>query len=98
MLRFVPLLILVCVLPAANVSAACRSVGTQIECDLGANHVVLGTRAAAGPAPFHGTDRLADDRPIPNLPFKLELQDIATDPSLCWTTGHETFANETYCY
>lgn len=105
MIRSMIVLILVCVLSAApNASAACRRAGTQLECDLGASRVVIGTQAAAPtystslrPEPLHGPDQLVDGRPAPALPFELKLQTIEADPSLCRTIGNETFGNETYC-
>jgi hypothetical protein len=102
MIRLMPVLIMVCVLAAAShASAACRWFGTQLDCDLGASRVVIGTQAADEPTyarsfrlqPFHGTDRFLDDRAASALPFELELQDIGADPSLCRRIG-----NETYCY
>ena len=102
MIRPMPVLIMVCVLAAAShASAARRWFGTQLECDLAANRVVVGTQAADEPTyarsfrpqAFHGDDRLLDDRAAAGLPFELKLQDIGADPSLCRTIG-----NETYCY
>jgi len=102
MIRLVRVLTTVCVLAAASrASAACRWFGTQLECDLGASRVVIGTQAAdrptgAGasqPQAFQDGDGLLDVRAILGLPFELKLQDIGTDPSLCRRIG-----NETYCY
>jgi hypothetical protein len=102
MIRPVPVLIMVLVLAAAShASAACRRFGTQLDCDLGASRVVIGTQVAdeptyAGsfrPPPFHGSDRLLDDRAGRGLPFEVDVQDIGADPSLCRKIG-----NETYCY
>jgi len=86
---------------ASPASAACRLFGTQLECDLGANRVLLGTQRAheptyAGsfmPQAFRGTDNLlVIGRALPDS-FQLQLQDIGADPSLCRKIG-----NETYCY
>src|SRR6476661_5719584 len=49
MTRF-PVLIMVGVLAAApRASSACQWFGTQLECDLGASRVVIGTQAAEQP-------------------------------------------------
>jgi len=96
-----PMLIMVGVLAAApRPSAACRWFGTQLECDVGASRVTLGTQVADEPTyapsfpihPFHGDRGLPDDA-APSRPFEIELQDFAADPSLCRKIG-----NETYCY
>src|SRR5438093_13489917 len=45
-----PVLIMVSVLAAApRASAACRWLGTRLECDVGASRVVIGTQAADEP-------------------------------------------------
>ena len=81
MIRKVPVLIMVCVLAAAShAAAACLWLGTQLDCDLAASQVVIGTQAADEPTvsrsfwprPFHGTDRRLDDRAAPALPFALD--------------------------
>ena len=47
MIRSLPVLIIVCVLAAeSHASPACRRMGTQIECDLRASRVVIGTQPA----------------------------------------------------
>ena len=84
---------------ATRAPAACRWFGTQLECDLGGNQLVIGTQTAANPdyatpvrpQPFGGG--LFDGRAIPDRPLRLELQDVGTDPGLC-----RKFGNETYCY
>src|SRR6266850_7234462 len=95
MIRSMPVLIMVCVLAAPSCAlAACRFLGTQLECDLGANRMVIGTQAADAPThgqspppqsspsqPF-GSDRPQDDGATPALPFELELQDVDPHPSL----------------
>jgi len=95
-------LITICTLAVASpASAACRWFGTQLECDLGANRVLMGTQRAheptyAGsltPQAFRGTDALLVIRPALPRSFQLQLQDIGADPSLCRKIG-----NETYCY
>jgi hypothetical protein len=97
-----PVLIIVGVLAAApRASAACQWFGTQLECDVGSNRLVIGTQAAekpthTGPFPirsFHGDSGFPDDRTASRRPFEIELQDFAADPSLCRKIG-----NETYCY
>jgi hypothetical protein len=95
-------LIIVGVLAAASqASAVCRWFGTQFECGLGANRVVIGTQAAAEatyarPFPIRSFDShsgLRDDRAAPGRRFEIELQDVGADPSLCRKIG-----NETYCH
>jgi len=84
---------------AAQAPAACRQFGTQLECDLSGSQLLIGTQAAAAPthagAPqpqlLQGGD--LDFRPVPRWPFRLELQNVGVDPSLCRRIG-----NETYCY
>ena len=45
-----PMLVMAGVLAAApRASAACRWFGTQLECDVGASRVVIGTQAAEAP-------------------------------------------------
>jgi hypothetical protein len=34
-----------------------------------------------------------DERPVTNWPLRLELQNVGTDPGLCWK-----FGDETYCH
>lgn len=94
-------LIVLGILAAAPQAVACRWFGTQLECDLGASRVVIGTQAEDKPTyvrpfrprSFHGDDELVGDRAAPGRPFELELQDIGADPRLCRRIG-----NETYCY
>ena|SRR5689334_5120937 len=85
---------------AARAPAACRPVGTQLECDVGSNRVVIGTQAAARPscAPSFSVLSFAGDVCLPNEPAparepRIQLQDVGTDPQLCRKIG-----NETYCY
>jgi len=96
------MLIMVAVLAAApRASAACRWFGTQLECELGASRVTIGTQAADEPTyarafpihSFHADRGLPDDQAASRRPFEIELQDFAADPSLCRMIG-----NETYCY
>jgi hypothetical protein len=84
---------------ATHTSAACRRFGTQLECDLGDRELVIGTQVEAQPGyarAFHpnlltsGTD-VFDDRAA--APLRLELQNVGTDPGLCWKLG-----NETHCH
>ena len=84
---------------STSAPAACRPFGTQIECDLGRSELTIGTQRA--PAPAHArafqpqslqAGELLDDRPA-SRPFRFELQNIGSDPSLCRKIG-----NETYCY
>jgi len=99
---WLPVVIMVSVLTAApRTSAACRWFGTQLECDVGASRVVIGTQAAEEPTParsfpirsFHGNSGFPDDHAASGRPFEIELQDFAADPSRCRKIG-----NETYCY
>ena len=106
MVRSVPVLIMACVLAAPSYAfAACRFFGTQFECDLGANRVVIGTQAADAPAyaesppprPF-GSDRPQDDGATPALPFELELQDVDPHPSFgADLSVCRDIEDETYC-
>ena len=80
--------------------AACRRYGTQLECVLGGRQLVIGTQREADPAytgefrpqTFQAT-RLVDGRSRFARPFRIELQNVARDPGLCWRLG-----DETYCY
>ena len=82
-------------------SAACRWFGTQLECDLGGNQVLIGTQRMAEPSyagglrpqQLQGSDGLLDARAVPERPLPLRLQNIGVDPGLCQKWG-----NETYCY
>ena len=96
-----PLLIMIAVLVAAShASAACRRIGTQLDCNLAASEVVIGTQAAEAstssrslqPDPLHRTDPVAGERVAPAPSFGLELQDIDSRTSLCRDTE-----NERYC-
>ena len=81
--------------------ASCRWFGTQLECDLGARQVAVGTQTAAEPSSVRafrpqrldGGGGLFDERPVTNWPLRLELQNVGTDPGLCWK-----FGDETYCH
>jgi hypothetical protein len=81
--------------------AACRWFGSQLECDVGGSQLLIGTQGqptprCAGPLrlqPLQGCDGLPENGGTPESPFRLELQNIGTDPSLCRKLG-----NETYCY
>ena len=84
---------------ATRAPAACLRFGTQLECDVGGSQLLIGTQAAAAPA-YAGALRpqllqggAVDDRPLPRWPFRIELQNVGVDPSLCRRIG-----NETYCY
>jgi hypothetical protein len=85
---------------ASQASAACRRVGTQLDCGLEASQIVIGTqvpdeqtrsRSFRSP-PSHGTDAVAGDQAVPAPSFKLELQDIDAGASLC-----RDIRNESYC-
>jgi len=81
--------------------ASCRWFGTQLECELGGRQLLIGTQTAAEPShvgglpalPLHGGDSLFDERPLVSWPLRLELQNVGTDPGLCWR-----FGDETYCH
>lgn len=81
--------------------AACRRYGTQLDCVLGGRQVVIGTQREADPAytgelrpqTFQATRRLLAERPRFAGSFRIELQNVARDPGLCWRLG-----DETYCY
>jgi len=92
-------LIVVGVLGAAShASAACQRIATQLDCDLGASQIVIGTQSrervfqALRPPPFHGSDPASDDHTAPAPSFGLGLQDIDSGTSLCRDTE-----NERYC-
>jgi hypothetical protein len=101
MRRFVPALLTMALLGfAAPAAAACRTVGTQLHCDVLGSHVSIGTQTAVEPgerlpvrpqglfgAPWHFQDAIAA------TPFRIEIQNVGADPSLCHRWG-----NETYCY
>ena len=81
--------------------AACHWFGTQLDCAVGDGRVVIGTQAAGDPThatswlrpqPFHGGGGFLDGRASPT-PWRIELQGVGTDPSLCRRIG-----NESYCY
>ena len=86
---------------ATQAPAGCGWFGTQFECDLGKAQVSLGTQRNSEPAcagvstlqPVAGCDGLLADRGDPATPFRIELQNVGIDPSLCQRLG-----NETYCY
>ena len=98
-LRTLVALGLVCATPGAW--ASCRSFGTQLDCTLGTGQLVIGTQTAAEPSggrtlpalPLRGGDGLFEDRPSGSWPLRLELQNVGTDPGLCWR-----FGDETYCH
>ena len=100
MMRFVLVLMALVLLgTATEAPAACRRFGTQLECALGGSQLLIGTQAEAAPA-YAGAPRPQllqggdlDFRPRPRWPFRLELQNVGVDPSLCRKIG-----NETYCY
>jgi len=83
-------------------SAACRWFGTQLQCDLGGNQVLIGTQQVAEPAyagalraqPLLQSGELLDARALPEGPLlRLDLQNIGVYPGFCQKWG-----NETYCY
>jgi hypothetical protein len=90
---------LACASPSAW--ASCRSSGTQLDCTLGRGQVLIGTQTAAEPSrgrrvpalPLQGSDTLFDDRPATSWPLRLELQNVGTDPGLCWRFGEETYCH-----
>ena len=92
-------LIVVGVLGAAShASAACQRIGTQLDCDLAASQIVIGTQSrervfqALRPPPLQGSDPVPGDHTAPAPSFGLELQDIDSGTSLCRDTE-----NERYC-
>jgi len=95
--------------PVADARAAevCRclsnretEIGTQLDCDLAARQIVIGTQApdastnstSLRPPRLRGTDPVAGERVAPAPAFALELQDIDSGTSLCQDTE-----NERYC-
>jgi len=100
MTRSTVLIILGVLAAAPPVSAACRSFGTQLECDVGSSRVVIGTQAAEHPTharslpilSLYGDTGFGDGAPSPHG-LQIRLQDFGADPQLCRKVG-----NETYCY
>src|SRR5437870_10116818 len=84
---------------ATRAPAACRWFGTQLECDLGGNQVLIGTQTEDEPAylrPFrptglHGGGALLPDRVAPDRPFRFELQNVRPHPSLRREIGGEAY-------
>ena len=82
-------------------AAACRRYGTQLECVLGGRQLVIGTQREGEPAyagefrpqTFQATRRAFDEGARFARPFRIEVQNVARDPGLCWRLG-----DETYCY
>jgi hypothetical protein len=107
-MRFLPALLALGLLSAAtNAPASCRWFGTQVVCGLGGSQLSIGTQtaveptyaAAVRPLPFNGSPALLDNGMRLGGPFRLELQNIRVDPSLCRKIGNEAFGNvEAYCY
>jgi len=85
---------------ASHASAACRRIGTQLDCDLAATQIFIGTQGEDAPTPAgsspsepaRGTDPLAGDHAAPVPSFGLELQDIDAATSAC-----RDIANESFC-
>jgi hypothetical protein len=81
--------------------AMCHRYGTQLECALGGRELVIGTQREADPAyagefrpqTFQATRRVLDGGARFDRRFRVELQNVARDPGLCWKLGAET-----YCY
>jgi hypothetical protein len=101
-MKWFGLLMIIAVLAAApRASAACRRFGTQLQCNVGASRVVIGTQASEEPSPasalpvhpFHGGLAFGDNAVASGRRFEIELQNFAVDPALCRKIG-----NETYCY
>jgi hypothetical protein len=99
--RMLSALIMVTILvTASHVSAACRRIGTQLDCDLAATQIFIGTQAADAPTPAGSsppeparrTDPRAGDHAAPAPSFGLELQDIDAATSAC-----RDIANESFC-
>jgi hypothetical protein len=87
--------------PLPYARAACHPFGTQVHCALGRGDLVIGTQTAAEPrhAGMPGSLFLGGGsgpigrRRADGAPFRLELQNVGTDPGLCWR-----FGDETYCH
>jgi hypothetical protein len=78
--------------------AACRPLGSQLECTGGEAQLVIGTQlfepvdvGGWRPPSFQRAVRFPDDRPTA-LPFRVELQNFGAPPD-CQKVG-----NETYCH
>jgi hypothetical protein len=86
---------------APSAYATCGWFGTQLECSLGSSDVVFGAQVADDPAyatsvrpsPFHNQGDLLDGPAASPAPFRLELQNVGVDPTLC-----RRFGDESYCY
>ncbi len=84
-----------------RVWASCRAFGSQLHCTLGRAHLLIGTQVAVEPRPvgtpprlfLRGADGLFDEHPVISWPVRVELQNVGTDPGLCWR-----FGDETYCH
>jgi hypothetical protein len=101
MTRFAVLIMVGMLAAASGASAACRWFGTQLECDVGASRVLIGTQTAEEPTharpfpilPFRGERGLPDRYAASRFPLEIDLQDYGADPGLCRKIG-----NEIYCY
>jgi hypothetical protein len=78
--------------------AACRALGSQLECTGGEARLVIGTQlfepvdvGGWRPPSFQRAGRFLDDRAAA-LPFRVELQNVGAPPD-CQKLG-----NETYCH
>ena len=99
--RFVTAIVLALLVGTSTAHATCGWFGTQFECGLGASRLVIGTQVADDPghatslrpSAFQGREHPVEDRAPAAAPFRLELQNVGTDPTLC-----HRFGNESYCY
>jgi hypothetical protein len=99
--RFGSALVIALLAGVPSADAACMWLGTQVECGVGSSHVVIGTQVAddpryersMSPSSFQDRGHLLDGESRATTPFRLELQNIGADPTLCRRLG-----NETYCY
>ena len=86
---------------ASHASAACRWIGPQLDCNLAASQIVIGTPAAGAstssrslrPPPLHGSGPVPGDHTAPAPSFGLKLQDIESGTSLCRDTENERYCN-----
>ena len=95
------LVVLGLVCGAPHAWASCRPFGTQLRCTLGSGLLLIGTQTAPETRrsrmlpvlSLQAADGLFDDRPVGSWPLRLELQNVGTDPGLCWRFGEETYCH-----
>jgi hypothetical protein len=102
MRRLLPMMMIGVLGVPHGASAAYRWFGTQLQCDVGSTRIVVGTQAAEEAPPaaslptqsFHGGVGFPHDDAASRGPFEIDLQDFATDPSLCRRIGTRRIATD----